>query len=349
MRTTFRKLFIALTILYGGFSFTSCQNDTPSEDVTENRTVSRPKKIITPSQVSDLFDTPFGEDIPHIEDQFSEFVGQVHNDAVDYMLERLENLDYTIFTYSENQTDSILWALANEYFYDICSYYEIDYDNLPYLNAYDIQTFLTDSISDDLQSYIQDVIGICQSGNMNDLSYIYSSADNLLVDRERLLLKAYVSGLQHSYQYWISSDFSTFTFLPNEIMDEYTNPLDQPLFTNSPLSINWGRVRDADGQSILLGLSVTIAVHYFYYGPQFVICWTTAGTIIAINAAYQSVKAAIEISLYNNADAMNPYHPFFYDHNNCIYNYLHNQYLQYGYEYFENNWDGKFLFMIDNF
>lgn len=351
MKKKFSKIFIVATIIVGGLNFSSCQHDSVSNSATDTDYVTHQKKIMSPSNIDDLLYTEFGENIPTIEDLFSEFTGQIHNGAVEYIMERMNNINFNIFTNTGAQRDSILLELGNEYLEYLSSYYNIDIDDFTFLPDYiaEAETFLSNDISSELLSYIQQVKSICCSNNITELPIIYSIADNLQDDRERLLLKCYAAGAIASFQYWHTSNYSEFSFLPSDIMYDCVDPAYPILFVHTPQGINWGRVGNADGYAILQGLTITIMVNYAFYGPQLGICWATAGTIIGINAAVTSIRATLDISLYNTIDAMNPYHPYFYEDNNSIYEYMHEMYNIYGYEYFETHWDGRFLFMIDNF
>lgn len=351
MKTIIKKIFFVLTIMNGCIALTSCQNDTISQDVMSPEKASMPARTLW-NNSSNLENYCIGDGIPDVEDEFGTFVGQIHNDAVDYIMSQLENLNYSIFTATEAQTNSILTALCENYLDSLAGYYGFDADalsNIPVLTEFQWQTYVSDSISSDMQYLLQDIVNVCINGSITELADLYSAAEMLNNDKERMLVKTYITSIQYSYQYWSTSNYSALSFLPVNIMDEYECPSEPILFTNEPVGISWGRVGNADGEAILRGLVTTISVYYLFMGPQFVVNWSIAGTIIAINAAVASVRACLEISLYNNIDAMNSKHPYFYDHNNGIYEYMNEMYDMYGSEYFEDNWDGKFYFMVDSF
>ena len=355
MKTTFRNLFIALTIIYGGFSFTSCQNDTPSEDVTESRTVSRPKKSGSTNLInsgSDLYDEVNLADIPQIEDDFSDLIGQIHNDGVEYILNRMDDLGYTIFTYTEGQRDTLLSDLKEEYLTYISDYYGVDLDgieNFPPVSESELQAFLSDSISYEMQTYLQMVKTICFYGNMEDLSDMYILTENLTDDRERLILKCYVSGLQYSYSFWSSSSYTAFSFLPTNIMDEYTNPLDPALFSHTPGCINWRDVGYADAKGIMGDLIVKMIIAACSSTVTMGLTWGALAIDIAASAVATSTIALLFACEESTVDAMNYHHSYFHENNNCIFDYMEDKYNTYGSNFFEDHWDGRFLFMVNYF
>ena len=123
MKKTFiKQISLFLMITCCGFSFTSCSSkssDTASEDV------SLPNRIVSVDN-NDLFRQIDESDIPLIEDDFSLLLAEVHNDALAYFFDRLETMDFTLFSQTEAENDSMIMELARQYAHECAVSYGVD-------------------------------------------------------------------------------------------------------------------------------------------------------------------------------------------------------------------------------
>ena len=349
MKKLISKLFFLLpAITIGCLCCTSCSNkslDTATEDV------SMPKRIVSVNN-SNLLNPINEDDIQAIENDFSVLLAEVHNDALDYIIGHLQTMEFTLFTHTETESDSIIKALAGQYAHEFASSYEIDttdfylYDNIS--NAATCN-YLELNASTELLQYIQAVDDICNTDHFNNLSNLYGTYGELTDDKERLLLKSCIAVAQNSYYYWTYTNLDATSLWPEDIMTQYQNPENPALFGNAPLSINWNQVARADYEGAKEGLIwgvVEQAIALVITGGW---SWTELAIVVGVHAAVSSFKAYKKLSESCTIEAINTDHSYMNTDNNSLYFYFHDKYNRYGADYFMNNWGGRFSFMVSNF
>lgn len=181
-----------------GFIFTSCSSkssDTASEDV------SLPNKVV-PINNNDLFNTIDDADIPLIEDDFSLLLAEVHNDALEYIFDRLETMDFTLFSQTEAENDSLIMELAGQYAQECAGSYGVDTTGFYLFNDIsetEARQYLEQNASTELRLYLEVVDSLCNTGNFDALTNLYGTYGDLTDDKERLLLKSCISVAQYSH------------------------------------------------------------------------------------------------------------------------------------------------------
>lgn len=340
-------LFITV-ILLGCLSLTSCQQaDTATSDVKSPNKV-RPINNIN----SALFDGIDFDDIPDVEDDFSALVAQVHNEAVAYMLSYLVNEEYTNFTNTEAENEIIFRELANQCVDEMADLYNVDttgFSIIANVVEDDVNAYLADYASPQLCQYLHAADSLCSVEAFSALSNLYGTYGELYDDKERLIYKTYIAVAQYSYNYWSLCSFDAFSFLPSDLLIQYQEPDNPPLFDGDMGSINWQNVAKADGRGAVDAVTegaITHLIGYLIFGT---ISWAEFAIEVGVHAAIQSFKAYKLESENCTIEIANPDHDYFQDPHSCLYQYLEERYHLYGSEYLVRNWNGRFEFMIDNF
>lgn len=349
MKKTFiKQISLFLMITCCGFSFTSCSSkssDTASEDV------SLPNRIVSVNN-DDLFRQIDESDIPLIEDDFSLLLAEVHNDALVYFFDRLETMDFTLFSQTEAENDSMIMELARQYAHECAVSYCVDTSGFYLFNDIsetEARQYLEQNASAKLLQYIQAVDDICNTDHFNNLSNLYGTYGELTDDKERLLLKSCIAVAQNSYYYWTYTNLDATSLWPEDIMTQYQNPENPALFGDAPLSIKWNQVARADYEGAKEGLIWGVAEQVVALVITGGWSWTELGIVVGVHAAVSSFKAYKKLSESCTIEAINTDHSYMNTDNNSLYFYFHDKYNRYGADYFMNNWGGRFSFMVSNF
>lgn len=331
-----------------GFIFTSCSSkssDTASEDV------SLPNKVV-PINNSYLFNTIDDADIPLIEDEFSLLLAEVHNDALEYIFDRLETMDFTLFSQTEAENDSLIMELAGQYAQECANSYGFDTTGFYLFNDIsetEARQYLEQNASAELRLYLEVVDSLCNTGNFDALTNLYGTYGDLTDDKERLLLKSCISVAQYSHNYWTATNYDATSFWPEDIMMQYQYPENPPLFTDSPREINWNRVAIADVGAAVGTFITKWIVRAIMTVQSGGLSWAELALEIGVHAAVASAGALFVEVTSCSIEVLNTDHQYCYEHDNSIYNFFYDKYQRYGEDYFRNNWNGRFYFMIGNF
>ncbi|MBR6507975.1 MAG: hypothetical protein IKT19_00450 [Paludibacteraceae bacterium] len=347
MKTIIKNPLFITVILFGCLSLTSChQNDTITTDVKLPRK-NRPANNLN----ADLFNTIDVTDIPDIEDDFSDLVAQVHNEAVAYMLSYLADSSYTFFTHTEAESQAIFQRMASQCVYEIAYSYNVDTTGFSIIanSNGDIGTYLTGQASPLLVQYLQAANDLCDADDFTSLPYLYNTYGTLSNDIERLIYKTYIAVAQYSYNYWSLSSYSAFNFLPADLIAQYEVPEDPPLFYGNMGEINWQNVAKADGQGAIDGVIHGLIEEGLLLLFGATLTWAEFAIGVGVHAAIKSYKAYKVETENCTIEIANPNHDYFQDPHSCFYNYMKDKYLLYGPEYLIDNWNGNFSFMIYNF
>ena len=340
-------LFITV-ILLGCLSLTSCQQaDTATSDVKSPNKV-RPINNIN----SALFDEIDFDNIPDVEDDFSDLVAQVHNEAVAYMLSCLVNEEYTIFTNTEAENEIIFRELANQCVNEMAGLYNVDttgFSIIANVVEDDVDAYLTEEASPQLRQYLHAADSLCSVEAFSALSNLYGTYGELYDDKERLIYKTYIAVAQYSYNYWSLCSYDASSFLPSDLLTQYQEPDYPPLFDGDMGSINWQNVAKADGRGAVGAVTegaITHLIGYLIFGT---ISWAEFAIHVGVHAAIKSIRAYKLESENCTIEIANPDHDYFHYSNNCLYHYMEEKYNLYGSGYFTDNWNGRYEFLIDNF
>lgn len=348
MKTIIKNPLFITVILFGCLSLTSChQNDTITTDVKLPRK-NRPANNLN----ADLFGTINFADIPDIEDDFDDLVADVHNTALTSMLSYLESDEYTVFSNTEMDTDSIINALGKQCAYEIALAYNLDtmgYYVIMNASETDLNEFLINDASSDLVQALYALDTLSNLGNVDAFIELYGLAGNLTNDKERLIYKTCLAVAQQSYNYWSTSVYDAFSFLPEDLLTQYNEPENPPLFYGNMEEINWQNVAKADGQGAIDGVIHGLIEEGFLLLFGATLTWAEFAIGVGVHAAIKSYKAYKVEAENCTIEIANPNHDYFQDPHSCFYNYMKDKYQLYGPEYLINNWNGRFSFMIYNF
>lgn len=348
MKTIIKNPLFITVILFGCLSLTSChQNDTITTDVKLPRK-NRPANNLN----ADLFGTINFADIPDIEDDFDDLVADVHNTALTSMLSYLESDEYTVFSNTEMDTDSIINALGKQCAYEIALAYNLDtmgYYVIMNASGTDLNEFLINDASSDLVQALYALDTLSNLGNVDAFIELYGLAENLTDDKERLIYKTCLAVAQQSYNYWSTSVYDAFSFLPEDLLTQYHEPENPPLFYDNMREINWQNVAKADGRGAKEGVVYALIEEGILLLVGGTLTWADIALKVGVHAAVHSIKAYILESENCTIEIVNTNHSCFEDSNSCLYRYIEDKYQLYGHEYLINNWNGRFYFMLNNF